>query len=386
MYCGFIVIAVFARFHLATIFKIAYESLSDSETIRLVVVTAGITGLGHLLKVIGSLDSITTNLKSIFSGLRIIIAIIPALVGLLVVPGGAIISAPLIEQLGNEADLDKNTLAAANIIFRHVNSYVSPMSSGMILMSSVSSVDIKEFIKFNLPIMMLVMPLAFFYLLKKTDIVRKKKNGFQLGPVVELIRHLSPFIIIVLFNLILKVPFHLVIIIGIFYVILFAEGKTYSATSLKERAYVTLEGIKLDMILGIIGIMAFKDMVVATGYLDEISLMIVNLRVPLFLLVFIIPFLIGLMIGNTGAAIGLSVPIFMPLIPVGSSGVPYYCLLYIASVTSYLLSPFHLCLILTIEYFKASFSNVIKKVGIVGSWVTILSFIRFLFIVYKIGF
>lgn len=382
MVSGFIIIAVFARFHFDMIVRIAWESLSNRETVRLIVVTAGITGLGHILKVVGSLDSITFNLKATFFDLRIIIAIIPALVGILVVPGGAIISAPLIEQFGYDINMDKNSLASANIIFRHINSYISPLSSGMILISSITSIDIREFIKFNIPLMILVMPIAFLYIFRGVETIKLNNKGDRIRPVIGLIKHLSPFIIIILSNLILGLSFQLSILLGILYIILFARGKSYSDTTIIGRLHAVITGIKLDMIFALVGIMAFKDMVAASGYLDEISLLLVRMGIPILMLVFIFPFMVGLIIGNTCASIGLTVPIFLPLIPAGASGIPYYCLIYSASVTSYLLSPFHLCLILTIEYFKASFLDVIKKVGVVGFFVTVLSFLRFLIAMY----
>ena len=87
---------------------------------------------------------------------------------------------------------------------------------------------------------------------------------------------------------------------------------------------------------------------------------------PLVLLAVLFPFLAGLITGNSSAAIGLHDTLFLSVIPAAAGSIPYYNLVYIAAATSYLTSPFHMCLLLTAEYYQASIPRVIKQVAFVS--------------------
>ena len=160
---GALLMALFGRLPPVTVLQTLAFSFTSPETIKLVLAVIGITSLGALLKATGMLDEMILNFRELVQDVRLLIALIPALVGLLAVPGGAVMSAPLLEKMGAEIGLDRDSLAAANVIFRHINTYAFPTSPGMILISSISGIDITEFLKFNIPIMVVIMPLAFFY-------------------------------------------------------------------------------------------------------------------------------------------------------------------------------------------------------------------------------
>lgn len=378
MLSGALVMALFGRLQPIIIVNTVLSSITDPETIRLMLIIIGITALGHILKVTGSLDEIITNLRAVISDMRILIAFIPALVGLLAVPGGAIMSAPLIEQMGDEIGLDTDSLATANVIFRHIYTYTFPLSTGIILLSSISSIDVVEFLKFNIPVIIITMTLAFFYIFRKIKPAKAEREKAKPDTILKLFKSLLPFIIIIIMGLVFKVYFPLAIFTGILYVVFFTEKKSGYIDSAKSRILMTLKGIKWDMVLAIAGVMIFKDIVAATGFLNEISSFLVETGIPLFVLVVLFPLITGLIMGNNSAAIGLSAPLFLPIIPAGASGIPYYNLIYIVSATSYMASPFHLCLVLTTEYYKASFPNVLKQVSFIGCWIIAIALIRFL--------
>ena len=381
MISGAILMSLFGRLPPTTIINTIVLSITNQETIKLMLIIMGITSVGHLLKVTGSLDEIISNLRVVIRDVRILIALIPALVGLLAVPGGAIMSAPLIEQMGDETGLDKDSLATANIVFRHIYTYTFPMSTGIILISSISGINVIEFLKFNIPIMIITMPLAFIYIFRKIEPVKTKKKRAKPEMLLKLLISLLPFIIIITMSLVFYIYFPLAIFTGILYVIFLTKTNNGYIDTIKSRLLVTFEGIKWDMVFAIAGVMFFKDIVAVTGFLNEISSFLTDAGIPLFVLAILFPLISGLITGNNNAAIGLSAPLFLSIIPAGISPIPYYNLIYIASSTSYITSPFHLCLLLTTEYYKASLHNVLKQVALVGSWIITVALIRFAMIV-----
>ena len=84
-------------------------------------------------------------------------------------------------------------------------------------------------------------------------------------------------------------------------------------------------------------------------------------------------------LNNNIASLGMSVPLFLPFLPTGDLGSAYLAAMYVASLAGYTASPFHLCLILSTEYFKASLPQVLKKVALVSSLLVIVSFLQVFF-------
>ncbi len=381
MLSGAIVISLFARLPLTTVFKTMMSSIADQETIKLMLMVTGLTALGHLLKFTGSLDDIINNLRAIIRDIRVLIALIPALIGLLAVTGGAVMSVPLIEPMGDEVGLNKNDIAVANIVFRHINTFVSPMCTGLILMSSISGIDIIEFIKFNVPIMIIAIPLAFFYIFRNIKPVKVKKERITPKILMGLSISLFPFILIVTLGIGFHIYFPLAFLIGILYTIFFVKTDSNYKDTVKRRFIAAFSGIKWDMVFAAAGVMVFKDVVSITGFLKEISAFLTGTGIPLIVLAILFPLTAGLIMGNSNAAIGLSLPLFLTIVPTDINTVAYYNLIFIASAVGYVISPLHLCILLTVEYCNASLYKVLREVALFGSGVLLIALIRFAIIV-----
>jgi hypothetical protein len=54
--------------------------------------------------------------------------------------------------------------------------------------------------------------------------------------------------------------------------------------------------------------------------LDALSVLLLDLGIPLLLLVVLFPLLTGLVTGNNTASVAISVPLFLPLLPAGAWG------------------------------------------------------------------
>ena len=90
---------------------------------------------------------------------------------------------------------------------------------------------------------------------------------------------------------------------------------------------------------------------------------LIRLKIPLLIIIALLPFLVGMIAGITIAFVGSTFPILIPMIH--AVGDPPQMLSYImlATVCGYvgvLLSPLHLCLILSNEYFQTKFVFVYK--------------------------
>ena len=63
------------------------------------------------------------------------------------------------------------------------------------------------------------------------------------------------------------------------------------------------------------------------------------------------------------AAAGLLAPLFAPLFPPAAL-IPYTALFFVCIMLGYLVSPLHLCLVLTNQYFEVPYEKVLRKLAL----------------------
>ena len=82
---------------------------------------------------------------------------------------------------------------------------------------------------------------------------------------------------------------------------------------------------------------------------------------PPMVVLFVLPFLAGLMTGLTIAYVGITFPILMPLMGSGSPSLGLLALAFGSGFAGVMLSPVHLCLVLSREYFNADMTQVYRR-------------------------
>jgi len=142
------------------------------------------------------------------------------------------------------------------------------------------------------------------------------------------------------------------IIIGIF----LATGKIKG-----NRIFSAIKkSFSWEMLLIIASVMVFKRTLEISPLLSAIPTFFKDLGVsPLFFL-FLIPFVIGLLTGITTAFVGIAFPVLLPIISGSEPNLTYVMLAYVGGFTGVLLSPIHLCLIVTIQYFRANLKKIYR--------------------------
>ena len=108
-----------------------------------------------------------------------------------------------------------------------------------------------------------------------------------------------------------------------------------------------------------------------------------QLGVPPLILLVVLPFAIGLMTGIAIAFVGVAFPILLPIFTGGDNLFVYLMLAYASGYCGVLLSPLHLCLVLTKDYFKAELRKVYRillaPVGVVWGVALVL------FVLFEVG-
>ncbi|MRR38017.1 DUF401 family protein, partial [bacterium] len=114
----------------------------------------------------------------------------------------------------------------------------------------------------------------------------------------------------------------------------------------------------------IFGIMIFQETLRLTGALDGISRFFAASGLPTLFIIAVIPFLAGVMTGLTVAFVGITFPILMPLMGGDIPSLGLLSLAFGSGFAGVMLSPVHLCLVLTGEYFEADMARVYRRLWI----------------------
>lgn len=119
------------------------------------------------------------------------------------------------------------------------------------------------------------------------------------------------------------------------------------------------QAVSVKTLLLVWGIMIFKQVLEDTRAVEGLPPLLAKLPVPEFLIFGLLSFLAGMLTGLMTAFVGISFPLIA-----GSLGdqlsLPLVVFVFIAGFTGTMLSPLHLCLVLTVDFFKADVRKVFR--------------------------
>jgi len=98
--CG--VLALFSGMGAQAAWQSVTNIFTDFSSLNTILSVMMVSILGGLMKNYKILDRIVSSIYQIIQNKKIILMILPALIGILIVPGGALLSAPFIYEMGEE--------------------------------------------------------------------------------------------------------------------------------------------------------------------------------------------------------------------------------------------------------------------------------------------
>jgi integral membrane protein (TIGR00529 family) len=332
-----------------------------TETVELAVLMTLIFILAKCMQETEAIKKLIDSLRTFFSNGGTL-GVIPAVYGLMPVPGGALFSAPMIGEEGKKYLLDKNQKNFLNVWFRHIWFPIYPISSAMILICSekFSDINIYHLMLVNIPAFIAAIIVGIIYLkkfIKKASIQPTKPEKDYTGLI-----YLLPPIVPLFFYGILQlfdVPQIRSFLIGVVFSIILLYFLI--KISFKEYIQIIKKSITWKLALAIFGIMIFREMFDVSKANILIADMIGSLPVPALIIVIIIPLLLGLLTGYNLGAIALSYFLVEPFFQfTGINIIGLTSIIFISSLVGYLISPIHLCNVLSSEYLKTDTTRMYK--------------------------
>jgi hypothetical protein len=321
--------------------------------------------LAKLMQETGAIKKIIESLRPIFSKGGIL-GVIPALYGLMPVPGGALFSAPMIDEEGERYKLNNSQKNYLNIWFRHIWFPIYPISSAMILICSFefSNIEISTLIIINIPAFLSSIIIGLLLLkrfLKNNHFIIEEKHinkdlsglKFLLPPIIPLLT----YVVLWFFDIPQTRTFLFGTIMSLF--LLFFLLKITS----KEFLSLVKKSLTFKLALAIFGIMIFRQMILVSQADILIANLIKSSNIPIISMVVLIPLLLGILTGYNLGAIAFSYPIVQPFFIQPTDSITIIgmtSLIFISSLIGYLISPIHLCNVLSSDYLKTDTTRMYK--------------------------
>ena len=141
LFAGSVVLGLIMRLGPFEMVKSVFFSLISLQTISLILIIWFILVISRLMKESSHLDRILDSFGKITSDARITSLVMPALIGLLPMPGGALFSAPMVQSALGKNNITGEEKTVINYWFRHIWEYWWPLYPGVVLAVALLDVD-----------------------------------------------------------------------------------------------------------------------------------------------------------------------------------------------------------------------------------------------------
>jgi integral membrane protein (TIGR00529 family) len=344
----------------ASIYSFDTHSIVTS-TVELAVLMTLILVLARCMQETGAIDKFVKSLRTFFSKGGAL-GIVPAVYGLMPNPGGSLFSAPLVDHEGDKFRLNKDQKNFLNVWFRHIWFPIYPISQAMIIICSVnfSNIPMGTLILANLTAFAAFVLVGFVYLKRFIGTTEKKPERqqrdyqgfvFLLPPIVPLFFYPLKF---------LGLSETRCFLIGVSVSIVLLAVLT--KTGWRSYGKLLKKSLTWKLAFAVFGIIIFQEMLQASQIQTLVKDLMSGAAFPALLLVIFIPFILGVLTGSDfGALAPLSFSLLAPFFSLtGVSLLGLTSLIYIGSFVGYLISPIHLCNVLSSDYLKTDTTRMYK--------------------------
>jgi len=310
---------------------------------RIIVIIA----LGALAGRTGYLDRFVLGLRTYVADNRAVVALIPAFGGLLPMPGGAMLTAPMVESAAKGGKASPEELVFISYWFRHVWEYIWPLYPAIVIVASLIDKSVGEIFRANWPATVAAIGGGVAVVLWRADVGRNDPST-RVGSLLDLIVGILPFAIVIVGALVFELELILVVL-GVIVLLALFERVRPRDIWLSFRRDASFQIVML-----VLGVAAYKCLLERAGIIDAVPEFFFGMNMPEVVVIAAVPMIVGLITGVTLAYIGVSFPLLLPLFGTDPVNMEYVMLAFVSGFVGCLLSPVHLCLVLTREYFGAS--------------------------------
>ncbi|MCS7385188.1 MAG: DUF401 family protein [archaeon GB-1867-005] len=328
-------------------------TLSSNRTWFLIAISIGIASLAELYRLSKLIEDLGLGIIRTLRNSKIAVILTPAVIGLLPVAGGALMSAPIIGVLSSDLGFTSSLAVYSNVWFRHTIFLVYPISQLVIVTATLSGYSIESLILRQLPVAIFMIMVGYLLALRSAKSSGKASLKVNSKP---LSMTSAPLITALVSAILLKICVgDWGMVLGIFLGILILTLIVKPCKSMLCNSFLNRRVLGIG--LAAFGIMYIQKAFILSGASQLITEALSSSGVPLIVLEILMPAVISISTGSPLTGIVISLPIM--------SGFKHLLIndvniLFVSSYVSYIGSPAHLCFVYTAQYFECSMDKVYK--------------------------
>jgi integral membrane protein (TIGR00529 family) len=370
-YCllmGSLVLGILFGIQFIDYFKFTLLAFRDPANQKLIITLSTILILANVMGETRQLERIVSLARNVIRNPKIVLTAMPALIGFLPIPGGALFSAPLVEKTDVESEIYPSMRSFINYWFRHVWEYFFPLYPEVVLATALTGIKISKFISIQFPLSITSIIVGFIVIsrIKLTSNIQDPVYGDWKTLVLYVLPILIPIVLILI-----GVTSWLSILIGVFIALAINRKSTL------EILIRVLRKFPWDVILNVVGVVVFKSFIENTGGIPQMVQFFTRHNFPIIVIITVAPFLVGLFSGMGIVPIGVTFPLIIPLAKDGN----FYSTIMLAYACGFMgvmLSPAHLCLVVSNQYFDADIREVYRLLAIPVISIIIVALVLYL--------
>jgi integral membrane protein (TIGR00529 family) len=336
------------------------------ETYAFVGIMWTVIVLESAMRKTGMLQKMAESAGNLFKDKRLATALLPTVIGFMPTVGGAYISAPLVEQTAQGMDYTPARKTFINYWFRHIWESSVPLYPCVIMASVASGFSIGHIVMYQCVLTITGAVTGYFIGFSRTKKV-EGGNGSMLPKIIDFFKTTWPIlftvILVIVTSIAIPVPKKWASITTlcamIVSVAIFVLAKK---PSLETTKAILKESVKINYILLVLGSIAFKEILGQEIVRTQLQTFFSGAHISPIIVALILPSIVGLLVGITQASIAIGFSVLISLTGGATYGI--FALAFTAGQIGSLFSPVHVCVVLTLEYFKSNLSQLYKWLAI----------------------
>jgi uncharacterized protein len=343
----------------------------DIENLLLLIVILCLLFLTDALGASGRIERTITALRAMLRSPRLLLAGLPALIGLLPMPGGALVSAPLVATVDSDERIDKGHKVAINYWYRHIWECWWPLYPGVVVAIKYSGLPAPLFYGLQFPMTAVCLLAGYLFVLRHAPVTVAPAELHRARPDNrDTAAALIPIAILVVTSLVgapllqrLGASRTLANLLAMLGGLSIALALTFAGApgALRKSAPMLVSSKTWGLILVVAGVQMFSAALkcplggAEDTLVSRMGTELLAAGIPVIAVMMIVPLVAGFVTGVAVGFVGVSFPLVFGLLgesPTVAMLASTTMLAYTAGYVGMMLSPIHVCFVVTNEYFK----------------------------------
>jgi hypothetical protein len=360
-------------------------------TIAVAIIVAGLLVFSKLMRDTGRIERMVGLMRSILRRPAVAMAAMPAAIGMIPMPGGALFSAPMVRAAAGGTDVPGVQLSAINFWYRHPWEFWWPLYPGVMLALQMASdqfgITMGIYVAAMLPMSVVMIVAGLWVFRGSHPDLHKSSEKPPAGAKRDLLAVMTPIWMVLGVFIVGKLAIwlltphlptriewgfihtdidwkfigkYIVTIVAIVASLAWLMRTGKIALRKVGRMFATLSVGKLVLVVAsaMVFMYALEQVDAGRAMAQEMDAM----GIPAVAVVALLPFIAGVVLGVAIGFVGTAFPIVLPLVAGTESPMAYVMLAYVFGHMGQMLSPIHVCQIVTLEYFDSSYRAIYPRI------------------------